>query len=359
MPNQCRTRQNQRQSSAKSASSGTVRKESGGGGHRPEVGGGRLRVGAGDEGLEMTDDRRKDDDRKMGSTFVSFVCFVVTSPRPCSLLPARQWCISHPKDGILLRSYSRPTCVLLPSYWHPTPILPASYSAPTFRNRPKTRENGRKTGNPADDRSLKKKNDGPTHQPTCRRLCAAATGSRTWREKSSLVSCPQSQSYNSAATMSQKIEDYALIGDCHTAALVGRDGSIDWLCVPRFDSPACFAALLGTPEHGRWLLTPGDDVRRVSRRYREGTLVLETDYETDDGAVTVIDFMPPRDEQPVLVRVVQGKRGVVPMRMQLVIRFDYGFDCPLGAEDSWRNQRGGRGRQPAALYRRADCAAKT
>ena len=128
--------------------------------------------------------------------------------------------------------------------------------------------------------------------------------------------------------MSLKIEDYALIGDCHTAALVGRDGSIDWLCLPRFDSPACFAALLGTPEHGRWLLSPCGDIRRASRRYREGTLVLETDFETDDGAVTIIDCMPPRTEEPDLIRMVVGRRGTVPMRMHLVIRFDYGSIVP-------------------------------
>src|ERR1035438_9684018 len=86
--------------------------------------------------------------------------------------------------------------------------------------------------------------------------------------------------------MASRIEDYALIGDCHTAALVARDGSIDWLCLPRFDSGACFAALLGTPEHGRWLLAPRGAVRNIQRRYREGTLVLETDYETDEGTVT-------------------------------------------------------------------------
>lgn len=128
--------------------------------------------------------------------------------------------------------------------------------------------------------------------------------------------------------MSLKIEDYALIGDCHTAALVGRDGSIDWLCLPRFDSPACFAALVGTPDHGRWQLCPAAEIRRVSRRYRPNTLVLETDYETDDGAVTVIDCMPPRSLEPDLVRVVTGRRGTVPMRMQLVIRFDYGSIIP-------------------------------
>jgi GH15 family glucan-1,4-alpha-glucosidase len=124
------------------------------------------------------------------------------------------------------------------------------------------------------------------------------------------------------------LEEYALIGDCETAALVGRDGSIDWLCVPRFDSGACFAALLGSPEQGRWLLTPRDPIRRIRRRYREGTLILETAFETDDGAVTVIDFMPPRSQQPDLVRVVVGQRGHVAMRMELVLRLDYGSIIP-------------------------------
>ena len=99
--------------------------------------------------------------------------------------------------------------------------------------------------------------------------------------------------------MPSHLEEYALIGDCEAAALVGRDGSIDWLCVPRFDSGACFAALLGTPEHGRWLLAPANPVQQARRRYREGTLVLEMDFETDDGAVTVIDGMPPRSQQVV------------------------------------------------------------
>lgn len=119
-----------------------------------------------------------------------------------------------------------------------------------------------------------------------------------------------------------------MIGDCHTAALVARDGSIDWLCFPRFDSPACFAALLGNPEHGRWLLAPSGESRHIRRRYREGTLVLETDYETADGAVTLIDCMPPRSSEPDLVRVVVGRRGQVRMRMQLIIRFDYGSIVP-------------------------------
>ena len=128
--------------------------------------------------------------------------------------------------------------------------------------------------------------------------------------------------------MPLRIEDYALIGDCETAALVGRDGSIDWLCVPRFDSPACFAALLGTPEHGRWLLAPAAPVRQVRRRYRPGTLVLETEFETDAGVVAVIDCMPTREDTPHLIRMVEGRHGAVPMRLKLVIRLDYGSLVP-------------------------------
>ena len=128
--------------------------------------------------------------------------------------------------------------------------------------------------------------------------------------------------------MALPIEDYALIGDNHSAALVGRDGSIDWLCVPRFDSGACFAALLGEERHGRWLVAPACDVRRISRRYRGDTLVLETEFETEDGAVRLIDCMSRHDDQPDVVRLVEGVRGRVPMRMQLVIRFDYGSVVP-------------------------------
>jgi GH15 family glucan-1,4-alpha-glucosidase len=128
--------------------------------------------------------------------------------------------------------------------------------------------------------------------------------------------------------MSSPIEDYALIGDCHTAALVARNGSIDWLCFPRFDSGACFSALLGSEEHGRWLISPATTIRQIRRRYREGTLVLETDYETDDGAVTLIDCMPPRSREPDLVRMVVGNGGQVRMKMQLTIRFDYGSIVP-------------------------------
>jgi GH15 family glucan-1,4-alpha-glucosidase len=124
------------------------------------------------------------------------------------------------------------------------------------------------------------------------------------------------------------IEDYALIGDCHAAALVGRDGSIDWLCLPRFDSGACFAALLGSPEHGRWLMAPAARVRAVRRRYREGTLILETEFETDDGAVRVIDCMPLSNERWDVQRIVEGLSGCVHMRMELVIRFDYGAVVP-------------------------------
>jgi GH15 family glucan-1,4-alpha-glucosidase len=125
-----------------------------------------------------------------------------------------------------------------------------------------------------------------------------------------------------------RIEDYALIGDCQTAALVGRDGSIDWLCWPRFDSPACFAALLGEPQHGRWKISAcGEDVR-VKRRYRENTLVLETEFETAQGAVTLIDFMPMHQRHSDLVRMVVGRRGRVRMEMEFILRFDYGSMVP-------------------------------
>jgi GH15 family glucan-1,4-alpha-glucosidase len=130
-----------------------------------------------------------------------------------------------------------------------------------------------------------------------------------------------------------RIEDYALIGDTQTAALVGRDGSIDWLCLPRFDSGACFAALLGTPRHGRWLLVPAGPVTSQSWRYRPGTLVLEHEFSTADGAVRVIDFMPPRETKPDIVRMVEGLRGEVRMTMELIIRFDYGLEIPWVRRD--------------------------
>jgi GH15 family glucan-1,4-alpha-glucosidase len=128
--------------------------------------------------------------------------------------------------------------------------------------------------------------------------------------------------------LSCKIEDYGLIGDCETAALVGRDGSIDWLCWPAFDSDACFSALLGTPEQGRWLIAPADDVTKASRRYWDNTLVLETRFETENGTIALIDFMPPRGAASDIVRLVRGITGRVKLRMELVIRFGFGSDIP-------------------------------
>jgi GH15 family glucan-1,4-alpha-glucosidase len=125
------------------------------------------------------------------------------------------------------------------------------------------------------------------------------------------------------------IEDYGLIGDMQSAALVGRNGAIDWLCLPRFDSASCFSAVVGDERHGRWLVAPAGEIRSTSRRYRPGTLVLETDFEVADGAVRVIDFMPRRGAGPPRVmRIVEGLRGTVPMRMDLALRPDYGSITP-------------------------------
>src|ERR1700681_263445 len=128
--------------------------------------------------------------------------------------------------------------------------------------------------------------------------------------------------------MTARIEDYALIGDCETAALVSKDGFIDWLCSPRFDSGACFAALLGDASNGRWRLGPAGNNVRITRRYRPNTLILETSFVTADGEVLVIDFLPLRTGASHLVRLVVGKRGAVPMNTELVIRFDYGASIP-------------------------------
>ncbi|MFL5254980.1 MAG: glycoside hydrolase family 15 protein [Rhodopila sp.] len=128
--------------------------------------------------------------------------------------------------------------------------------------------------------------------------------------------------------MTARIEDYALIGDCETAALISRDGSMDWLCWPRFDSPACFAALLGGPEHGRWKIGPACDVIATRRAYRDDTLILETRSDTASGSVVITDFMPPRDGNSDIVRRVTGLNGLVPMQMELVIRMDYGRTVP-------------------------------
>lgn len=128
--------------------------------------------------------------------------------------------------------------------------------------------------------------------------------------------------------MPSAVEDYALLSDMSSAALVARDGAIDWLSFSRFDSGACFAALLGTEDNGRWLLAPAADVRRTTRRYRGHSLVLETVFEVDGGEVAVVDCMPPRDNHLDVVRLVEGRRGSVPMRTELIIRFDYGRSVP-------------------------------
>ena len=125
-----------------------------------------------------------------------------------------------------------------------------------------------------------------------------------------------------------RIEDYGLIGDCETAALVGRDGSIDWLCWPAFDSDACFAALLGNRKNGRWLLAPAGEIARTARRYWGNTLILETRFETAEGTVDLVDFMPPRGKASDVVRLVRGVSGRVKMRMELIIRFGFGSDIP-------------------------------
>jgi GH15 family glucan-1,4-alpha-glucosidase len=135
--------------------------------------------------------------------------------------------------------------------------------------------------------------------------------------------------------MPSRIEDYALIGDCEAAALVARNGSIDWLCWPRFDSEACFAALLGSEDHGHWQIAPCDVQARITRRYRDNTLVLETHFECSEGAATVVDFMPVSVASSNVVRLIIGKRGRVAMRTELVVRFGYGAIVP------WVTQRDG------------------
>jgi GH15 family glucan-1,4-alpha-glucosidase len=152
-----------------------------------------------------------------------------------------------------------------------------------------------------------------------------------------------------------RIEDYGLIGDLHTAALVGTDGSIDWACFPRFDSPACFAALLGTEHNGLWQIAPDGDVTSVSRRYRDGTLVLETDFTTATGVARLTDSMPIRQDHPRIVRVVEGLEGSVPMRMRLRARFDYGKTKPwLRMRDGVLNAMAG----PDAIELRSDVPIK-
>src|ERR1017187_8679339 len=126
-----------------------------------------------------------------------------------------------------------------------------------------------------------------------------------------------------------------MIGDCHTAALVSRQGSIDWLCLPHFDSPACFAALLGTAENGHWSISPAEPIRAIRRRYRDGTLILETEFETESGSATLTDCLIVRVGMPVLLSVVVGTKGQIRMRLELVIRFDYGsVGARVGRTDS-------------------------
>src|SRR5258708_1563216 len=156
---------------------------------------------------------------------------------------------------------------------------------------------------------------------------SAAAGDPAKRMRSSR---PKGTGTIPVLTMALAIEDYGLIGDCHAAALVGRDGSIDWLCLPRFDSGACFAALLGGPEHGRWLIAPAAQAPRVRRKYRDGTAILETELETETGAVRITDFMPLSSERWDVVRIVEGLRGRVAMRMELVIPFASGAGVPGG-----------------------------
>jgi GH15 family glucan-1,4-alpha-glucosidase len=128
--------------------------------------------------------------------------------------------------------------------------------------------------------------------------------------------------------MPARIEDYALIGDSETGALVSKDGSIDWLCWPDFSSEACFASLLGTEDNGFWRIAPVNSAFTSSRRYSDGSLILETTFECKDGAVRVIDFMPDRQQHSNLVRIVEGVRGHIEMHMELALRFDYGRTIP-------------------------------
>src|ERR1041385_7285126 len=171
-----------------------------------------------------------------------------------------------------------------------------------------------------------------SHAPIPAGLRDSLPGAYRWqvtlRRSRNRKATSRSSSISRGKPMPNRIEDYALIGDCESAALVSRDGSIDWLCWPRFDSDACFAALLGTPEHGRFRIAPKGDVKDITRRYRPDTLILETRFETADGAVTLIDFMPIRGKNPDCVRIVVGERGRVAMSVELILRFGYGAIVP-------------------------------
>src|SRR5437588_9522201 len=164
---------------------------------------------------------------------------------------------------------------------------------------------------------------------------AMVTSSRKTRPKSSQRLCAKRckidnlrLDWEEMPERKTKIEDYGFLSDTQTAALVSRDGCVDWLCFPRFDSGACFASLLGTRDNGHWRFWPKEKTVTTSRRYRGNTLILETEIETKSGAVRLIDFMPPRGENPDIIRIVEGIRGKVPMQMELIIRFDYGQIVP-------------------------------
>src|SRR2546425_8399077 len=153
-------------------------------------------------------------------------------------------------------------------------------------------------------------------------------GSRTKSGSSRTRNTNKRERKNHLVKENTKIEDYGFLSDTQTGALVSRDGCVDWLCFPRFDSPACFASLLGGTENGHWRFFPEEKVEGTRRRYRGETLILETEIETNGGAVRLIDFMPPRGENPDIIRIVEGLRGKVPMQMELIIRFDYGQIVP-------------------------------
>src|SRR6266487_2982340 len=152
-------------------------------------------------------------------------------------------------------------------------------------------------------------------------------GSSNWRRRSK-SSKSKSKRKNQVAQEKTKIEDYAFLSDTQTGALVSRDGCVDWLCFPRFDSPACFASLLGDKKNGHWRFFPEEKIEKTRRQYRDETLILETEIETKSGAVRLIDFMPPRGENPDIIRIVEGLRGEMRMQMELIIRFDYGQIVP-------------------------------
>jgi Domain of unknown function (DUF5911) len=175
---------------------------------------------------------------------------------------------------------------------------------------------------------------GAVREGRCNQVRAARAGRAARLERSSV-----------------RIGDYALIGDLQTSALVGRDGSVDWLCLPRFDSASCFTALLGEEQHGRWLISPAGEVRSVSRRYREGTLVLETDFETADGTARVIDFMPPRDGgAPPLIRIVQGPARSRPDAHAADHPLRVRPERALGAAGARRHRRPGGARRGASEH---------